>query len=975
MNTLEQPSHEHVPEPGVLPVEGVTPDMTEDMDLTPPKIGGYDSGTRSALKEPSLYLSIAVIVIANAVCNGKTPFVFWLSLVAMISVAIAFHVVAERFLFKSKKEYQFFAVPFEGVFVLTFGSILPGLGLLAYSVASICNSHQPNVVEVLGKMALLLVVPLFNFVVWSGVRRGYLSRPRYIGLMNGLALGLSASWTVIWIKTILFHDTSCKLGWMLLLCTSPFLLFAAACLSVDLWQKTEPNIRRITTTFSILGCLLSVLFVFTPMVRGFVLQTQLTDARKLTGAPQESAISFLRSFATDEDLRPAKYPVSGFALAELLLPNRGLDTGTEFDRDLYFKITGKSYFDVDSSKSAAIESDSNAVSPVVGSKVPGLFLTKSHLSGNIDAATFSSSVDWMFTFHNSSMDAQEVRGEINVPKNAVLSRATLWVDGEPRESAFASTRKVQLVNQADINRAKDPLLVTMSGPDRVFFRLFSLPAHGGEMKIRLGFKVPLETSDGRICAMELPKLLSTNFYPPKRHRVEFTTPDLPIKNDSRLASVKNGQGYALSGIIKSVDWNKNKSALTVLRATNVKEIATLDSISKQPRFIIEKLRELVAPAPKRLVVVVDTSASLKPEFAQIKAALAVIPTRLKSIVYLAGEHKEEKETDVDKQLAIGATPATEKEKEKEKEIPLLAIPLAEAQAKLNSELFVGGQNNGVTLREAIEVAAEQPHSAVLWIHGPQPQTLNTSDATALDLVHNVSLYDMQIVPGLNTIPPALKLEDVSNLITSRIINHESTVGDLKKLVSGWEKGVRSLAVVRTVSAQLPDLPIVADKTVSAQMTALWARQEVSKLMESGHEPQAIKLASTYHLVSPVTGAVVLENAAASKYVDLRPGTFNDAPSGGGGLVGAPVDPRYGQSNEVGQLADFGYDTARDIARMLVLISAVLSMLVAGAYMKGQKSITQSVIVKAVLLVIAAPTVIHLMSTFVINNFGGLGGGL
>ena len=26
-----------------------------------------------------------------------------------------------------------------------------------------------------------------------------------------------------------------------------------------------------------------------------------------------------------------------------------------------------------------------------------------------------------------------------------------------------------------------------------------------------------------------------------------------------------------------------------------------------------------------------------------------------------------------------------------------------------------------------------------------------------------------------------------------------------------------------------------------------------------------------------------------------------------GLVGAPVDPRYGQSNEVGQLADYGYD--------------------------------------------------------------------
>ncbi|HMP53092.1 MAG TPA: hypothetical protein PKD05_16195, partial [Candidatus Melainabacteria bacterium] len=55
-----------------------------------------------------------------------------------------------------------------------------------------------------------------------------------------------------------------------------------------------------------------------------------------------------------------------------------------------------------------------------------------------------------------------------------------------------------------------------------------------------------------------------------------------------------------------------------------------------------------------------------------------------------------------------------------------------------------------------------------------------------------------------------------------------------------------------------------------------------------------------------------------------------------GLVGAPVDPRYGQSNEVGQLADFGYDTARDISRVVTALSTVPSSLAGMKIAFGQR---------------------------------------
>jgi hypothetical protein len=291
MNTIEKSPVDE------LPNQTLPPETHENEDNIEQKISGFDGGTRPILKEPSLYLSIAIVFIATYVCFGKTPIIFWSTSLAMTAVAVAIHVIAERFLFKRKEEHQMFTAPFEGVFVITFGAILPGLALLAYGAYAISAVHDLNVPEEIGKIALLLVVPLFNFLCWSAIRKGYLVRPRVTGIMTGFALGLSASWTAIFLKTIFLghSDSACKFGWMLLLCTSPFLLFAAICLSMDLWNKTDTTIRRITTTFSIVGILLSLVFVFTPMARAIWVQSLINDAKLASKDNKAKAISKLES--------------------------------------------------------------------------------------------------------------------------------------------------------------------------------------------------------------------------------------------------------------------------------------------------------------------------------------------------------------------------------------------------------------------------------------------------------------------------------------------------------------------------------------------------------------------------------------------------------------------------------------------------------------------------------------------------------
>src|ERR1700679_1681714 len=77
------------------------------------------------------------------------------------------------------------------------------------------------------------------------------------------------------------------------------------------------------------------------------------------------------------------------------------------------------------------------------------------------------------------------------------------------------------------------------------------------------------------------------------------------------------------------------------------------------------------------------------------------------------------------------------------------------------------------------------------------------------------------------------------------------------------------------------------------------------------------------------------------------------------MVGAPIDPRYGQSNQVGMMADFGYDTARDICRALTAISLLISSIIAIVYVRSRPKRTAPVLAKAIALVIVVPLIVHL----------------
>jgi|AGTN01.1.fsa_nt_gi hypothetical protein len=419
-------------------------------------------------------------------------------------------------------------------------------------------------------------------------------------------------------------------------------------------------------------------------------------------------------------------------------------------------------------------------------------------------------------------------------------------------------------------------------------------------------------------------------------------------------------------------------------------MATPDWYSNGKQYVVQQLQEVSKSAPAQLFVVVDLSESLKSQSAELKNMLAKIPSNLKPVVYLAKEPIEQDPPDQNKQSTEEQTDNAENAEVVQSKTEVASLSIKDALTSMEPEAFIGGQDNHLVVREALEAAAEAPNGAVLWIHGTQPMSQELYEFAPLDLVHGVRLFDLQIGAGPNSILNALEKEDTSRLILRKTLAHKSTDGNLESLLSDWSNGSKRLAVKRTISTVRPQTTIVTDNLASAEVTSLWAQDEVLRLQSADQEGKAIALASKYRLVTPVSGAVVLENTKDYEAFKLNPGKWRaDAPEsaspvagsgtvalgGGGGLVGAPVDPRYGQSNEVGQLADFGYDTARDISRVVTGLSGIFAMILAAGVLRAGGAVTSSRVIRAVVLVLAVPTVVHLVGTFAINNYGGLGGGL
>jgi hypothetical protein len=156
----------------------------------------------------------------------------------------------------------------------------------------------------------------------------------------------------------------------------------------------------------------------------------------------------------------------------------------------------------------------------------------------------------------------------------------------------------------------------------------------------------------------------------------------------------------------------------------------------------------------------------------------------------------------------------------------------------------------------LDLAAPQTNSAIVWIHGPQPMELSSIEPLRQAGERRASgpaLYELQVMPGPNRI-----IEKLDGLRSLKSEPRLADIGDdLTRLLRSWRSGARTAGLSREHVASAP-APAADTREGSLHLARLWAADQVRRLAGIRQNEPAMKLASAYQIVTPVSGAVVLE---------------------------------------------------------------------------------------------------------------------
>src|SRR6185369_13172051 len=296
-------------------------------------------------------------------------------------------------------------------------------------------------------------------------------------------------------------------------------------------------------------------------------------------------------------------------------------TGETFESSLPPQRTGGRVIPQDS-----VDWDIDQGGSRIHGKLKGLSLESSQLEASIDGDGGVGYMEWTLVFRNDYTAPREARAEVQLPPGGVVSRLSLWVNGEPREAAFAGRGKVtQAYQQVAIRQRRDPVLVTTAGRDRVLIQCFPIPPNGGEMKLRFGITLPLPLEEPNTAQLLLPYFADRNFRiaDDDLHlvRIKSKTPLRPF--NERLRTGMEGHEFILAGSIRDKELSGGRSAISVDRS-DIQEMWSKDPFEKG--LIVQQRIEERTPAHlQRIVLVVDTSATMLQNRWQVQGAIKSLP--------------------------------------------------------------------------------------------------------------------------------------------------------------------------------------------------------------------------------------------------------------------------------------------------------------------------------------------------------------
>jgi hypothetical protein len=796
-----------------------------------------------------------------------------------------------------------------GKLFLFFGVILPVAAVVFETNTHYCAQHYFDPFPSPAHVVLFLLIPFSNFLAWLSCRRDLSAHYGFMALASGMAMGIGVLYGLMFLP---LTPMSC----MAIAAFGFGLLGLAPLLSIPCSWLSGKNVCKLAskkkTYFDAhlvehIGHLIILVMVVAVEAPSTLTRIHLSMAVEPDTAQQ--GINWLRKYGSEEVMLRACYERSGRAtdiLGSLYESHHKLNINEA--RDVFYRVTGKPFNSVAIPPSARatiqhaglvddphglnagvvdeFDLDADIAGETVSGVARGVTATSSQITGTIDPNALVGKLDWFFTLTNTFKYDREARAKILLPPGAVVTRATLTVDGVEHEAKIMVRSVARAIYQDAVAQRKDPLLVSTCGTDEILVQCF--PVHPNSfMDVKLTIVTPLEllaaSGEG---ALVLPTFSEKNFQLRDQTQVNIKAPTVLVSNIKDLMHrVQPDEGTPVTTVVNVIEPRPKDPnyfadqfvSFTTERDDKVASVYCSDAFRGGAWFISKNIESESFPRPKRLIILLDGSVGMLRWKQEIINGLKQIPSGIPVKVIFFRDRE-----DVLAETQTGS---------------------AEYNAALNAieKLdFLGGQDDSVSLKHALQEALAQEQKdmmagkkdpfdrAVLWIHGSQPMSPKAgSIVTDLGTWQRPLLYDLQVAPGPNEILAGM--EPRAELVRVNRTGAPST--DLAWLWQTWQpqqdhKPTYSLAPIKREAA--PNLlirPVSAARDASLlirptspkpsesiaivpalnkapeYMAQLYGYDKLLKAFkQSGMSPysEAYSLASTYHLVSPVSSAVVVD---------------------------------------------------------------------------------------------------------------------
>jgi hypothetical protein len=750
-------------------------------------------------------------------------------------------------------------------FILFAGVILPAIAISFEATMHLCARVFFDPIPTSWHMLLVLLVPLAQLQVWFAIRRADPNSLKLAGFANAAAIVISLFFSFIFLPLLPFAALTLLIALGLLPLAPFFALTTALIMRKQLRRVAAAAPKKsfaITTKGFLTSLGVGIALIGVAELPGILTRHGLQMADSASPQTRSEGIRFLRKYGNRDYLLQRCYDYRGhslFVLGDWL--SSGSPVRADEARDIYYRVTGET-FDASPaprrvSAKTIRQDDFELEESADGTRtgvLKGLSLTSSNLDGNIDADGGVGHLNWTLAFENYSDSDKEARAEIQLPPGAVVSGVTHWVGAIGKET--------QITGRSDFAPAAEPLdkgqprvVVTTAGRDRILVQSYPVPTFRKAIKIRLSITVPLVLQTQDQARLILPHFNSRNFHVPGnlKHWILIDS-NRPLNSDYGLAvhsvTRSHSAGFQMYGEFSDTELMRPETALRLARSDTDHGIWSPNPFEVDGSIVKQSLEERTPSHLRRIVLVVDTSASMAEWQTQIKSALNVLPSDM-DVQLIRADGDWLHESDLDTVVTGGNS---------------------QVSMFLSETTFAGGADNAPALTKAWDLATETPgNNAIVWIHSPQRTTLSSVEPLLNRMkgrFYGPSLYSVQTSAGSDEI--VKKLDGINEV--KSVVRLGSLRMDLERLFQQLSGQVRTLEFVRSVKHPQPD-PTFDGVETSNHLAQLWANDEVARIL--GARDESLKEAATllalrYKLVTPTSSAVIMDTPKQIDRGDLEP---------------------------------------------------------------------------------------------------------